>query len=256
MTSAFLVPSLTWLSCTNDYIDEIHNIFCQHWLNLDKEREIAIDSIDKWCLGWEKRIKKYANEQKVLLNNNYDRLRYVFDKKHKENVETANAYHNTQQLELFNELRHACQELEFQAVRLEYCKKEMEYPKVIDIEEREERTQLEQVDTDTLENARRRRRRCKENDKTENTSSTSVSSSPNSITSSSKQTNNQQTSDTQSKRKDDQLTDTKNTSKKQGKNDNDSNDKCPICFMIFPSNLTRSDRNRHVNEHIIDDHND
>lgn len=37
-------------------------------------------------------------------------------------------------------------------------------------------------------------------------------------------------------------------------NDYDPNIKCPICFMIFPSNMTPNDRHQHVNEHIVDDY--
>ncbi|CAF1183823.1 unnamed protein product [Rotaria sordida] len=255
MTSDFTVPSHTGLPHTNNYIVEINNIFYQHWLTLDKKRQTEIDNINQWCLKWKKYIKKHADEQKVLLNNNYDRLRHVFDRKHKENLETANAYHAAQQLELFNELRDACQVLQFQVARLEYCNEKMEYPKVIDIEEQEEIIQLEQTDTNTRENARRRRRHCKDNDKkTEHTSSASASPSCTSITSYSKQTNNRRTFETQSKREDDHLTSTKDASIKQVKNDDDSNDKCPICFMIFSSNMTRSNRHRHVNEHMIGDH--
>ncbi|CAF1040735.1 unnamed protein product [Rotaria sp. Silwood1] len=257
MTSNFSAPLHTWSSCTNKYIVEIHNIFHQHWVTLDEKRRSTIEEIDQWRLQWEKSITKYADKQKVLLNDTYDRLRRTFDKKYKENVETANAYHSAQQLELFKELRDACQVLEFQVAKLEYLKMEMKYPEVIDMEEQKERMKLEEMNTTTEENARRRRRRCKDNDKkTENNSGNSTSLSPNSIASSSKPTNNRQTLETQSKREDSQRTGTKNDSKKQDKNTDDSNDKCPICFMIFPLNLTRSDRHQHVNEHMIDDHDD
>jgi hypothetical protein len=38
------------------------------------------------------------------------------------------------------------------------------------------------------------------------------------------------------------------------RNNDDWNDKCPICFMIFPLNMIDADRHQHVNEHMVDDH--
>lgn len=36
-------------------------------------------------------------------------------------------------------------------------------------------------------------------------------------------------------------------------NNNQSDDKCPVCFMIFPLNMTHDNRGQHVNEHYTDD---
>jgi hypothetical protein len=30
-------------------------------------------------------------------------------------------------------------------------------------------------------------------------------------------------------------------------------DKCPVCFMIFPKNMGKQDREKHANEHYLDD---
>ncbi len=35
--------------------------------------------------------------------------------------------------------------------------------------------------------------------------------------------------------------------------DNDSINKCPICFMIFPLSMTQDERSQHANEHYADD---
>lgn len=35
--------------------------------------------------------------------------------------------------------------------------------------------------------------------------------------------------------------------------DNNFVEKCPTCFMIFPSTMTASDRSQHVHEHYKDD---
>jgi hypothetical protein len=44
-----------------------------------------------------------------------------------------------------------------------------------------------------------------------------------------------------------------NNSETYAANGDDSNNKCPICFMIFPLNMTYHDRQKHVGEHMIDD---
>ncbi len=52
---------------------------------------------------------------------------------------------------------------------------------------------------------------------------------------------------------DDQSTNNNNNSKACTAIGDDSNNKCPICFMIFPLTMTHVDRNKHVDEHMIDD---
>ena len=34
---------------------------------------------------------------------------------------------------------------------------------------------------------------------------------------------------------------------------NETTEKCPICFMIFPQSMNKQDRERHANEHYGDD---
>ena len=34
--------------------------------------------------------------------------------------------------------------------------------------------------------------------------------------------------------------------------DDDASNKCPACFMIFPQNMSKDERNEHVNEHFPD----
>jgi hypothetical protein len=189
MTNDFTVPPHAWFTSTNDYIDGIHNIFYQHWEVLDKERQALIEKINKWRSDQKKQITKYAEEQTARLNENYNRLRLVFDEKHKENLETANAYYDAHQLDLFNELRDVCQSLKFQVSTLEFYKYELEYPKVINLEEQVEKKNSEQINTNTRDEARRRRRLQKDiSSNTGNSSGTTTSPPPNMVTTNSKQT--------------------------------------------------------------------
>jgi hypothetical protein len=268
MSSDFTAPLRSYLSNANDYTNEIHDVFNQHWEILSKDRQECIDRIDKWRHHWREHINKYANEQKVLINDHYNRLRPIFEEKYRNNLETANAYYAAQQLDLFNDLREACRFLEFQIATLNYSKEEMKQPQVIIVEKQLKTKNLEEKD-----DARRRRRRFKENgNKMESTSGISASSSSNPVTSNSKQTecvcvlnslfiivpsilifSDRQSSEIKSERKNGQSIDNTDDSKNQVMNDDQSNNKCPICFMIFPFNMKRDNRQQHVNEHYTDD---
>jgi cellulose biosynthesis protein BcsQ len=43
-----------------------------------------------------------------------------------------------------------------------------------------------------------------------------------------------------------------NNSNRTGKDDDDLINKCPTCFMIFPSHMSLADRNQHAGEHFKD----
>jgi hypothetical protein len=44
-----------------------------------------------------------------------------------------------------------------------------------------------------------------------------------------------------------------NDSNNQSTKIDESNNKCPVCFMIFPLHMSAKDRQQHANEHYIDD---
>ncbi|CAF1934672.1 unnamed protein product [Rotaria magnacalcarata] len=256
MTTTFTTPPYSWLPNTNAYVNKIDKIFYQHWKILNNEREKSIETINQWHHDWNKRIEKHAEEQKVLIINDYERLRPVFDEKYKENVEIANTYHHAQHLELFKELCDECKSLKFQVAMLQLVQRETEYPQVVTVEEQEEMQRLKQTDLSAQNEHRRRRRRAKdETQKTENKDDSKANLSHNSTTSSSNQINNRQTFEIQDKEEDKQPTHNDITPNNKLKKDDNSNEKCPICFMLFSTNMNRHDRNQHVNEHMTDDQN-
>ncbi|CAM2697794.1 unnamed protein product [Rotaria socialis] len=256
MTSTFITPPCSWLPNANAYVNKIDKIFYQHWKILNTERQKSIDSINQWHHDWNERIEKHAEEQKVLIINEYDRLRPVFDEKYKETVEIANTYHGAQHGELFKELGDACQSLKFQVAILQFVQREVEYPQVVTIEDQEEMQRLEKMDLNARNDHRRRRRLAKnEAKKTENKDDSKASLSHNSTTSNSNQINNRHTFEMQDKEEDKQPTHSDFTSNNKLNKDDNSNEKCPICFMLFSTNMNRHDRNQHVNEHMTDDQN-
>lgn len=65
---------------------------------------------------------------------------------------------------------------------------------------------------------------------------------------------NEQNVDNLSEKKDNPLDATNNTSNDDVRNYNNENDKCPICYMIYPSYMKHCDKQLHVNEHMADEH--
>jgi hypothetical protein len=256
---------------SSDYTDEINNLFKQYWKILDQERQKTIEGINKWRHDLEEHISKYADEQRALINDHYDRQRSILDEKLIENLEIANAFHDARQIARLNELCEASRLLEFQVATLKFSNYEMKQPEIIFVEKQLETKNLEESNMNARDIARRRRRHDKKNNnKMENTTDTNTSSPPDSITSNSKQKpecvcplkslfvvvflififSDQQSSKEKSKKKMNQSTDDSET---QMMNNDESNNKCPICFMIFPLTMTRRNRQKHVNEHYTDD---
>jgi hypothetical protein len=268
MTSDFTVPLCSLLAEANDYTSQIHKVFDQHWNTLESERKAMMERIDVWRHDSKERINKYADKQKTLINDHYNRLRPTFDEKYEENLDTANECYDAKQHDLFKDLYKECQSLRFQVATLNSVKYEIEHPEVTILRE-----QIEKKTLETRDDARRRRRlNHKNNNEIENASTTNASSPSDSVASNSKQIecvyamkyffvivhllflfSDQQLPEEKPKKKSNQTRSTTNDSNNQVTNVDESNNKCPVCFMIFPLSMTSYDRQQHVNEHYIED---
>jgi hypothetical protein len=183
MASSFTISPRSSLSKTNDYTSKIHKIFTQHWNTLKSERQATIDRIDTWRDDSIERIKKYADKQKTLINDHYNRLRISFDENYEDNLDTANEYYDAKEADPFNELYKECQSLKFQIATLNFVKYEFDQPEIT--------APKEQIETKALEtrNSARRRRRChnRNNNETDNSSAASAALPSDSVASNSKQ---------------------------------------------------------------------
>jgi uncharacterized coiled-coil protein SlyX len=237
---------------------------------LDQERQKTIEGINKWRHDLEEHISKYADEQRALINDHYDRQRSILNEKRIENLEIANAFQDARQIARLNEICEACRLLEFQVATLKFSNYEMEQPEIVIVDKQLETKNLEESNVNVRKTARwRRRNNNKNGNKMENTTDTNTSSPPDSITSNSKQkpecvcplkclfvvvflififSDQQSLNETTN-----QSTVTTDDSETQMMNNDESNNKCPICFMIFPLTMTRRNRQKHVNEHYTDD---
>jgi hypothetical protein len=131
--------------------DKIREIFYQHWEKMKNQMKMIIDVINMWRSQSIEAINSYAAEQIRILQTDYSQQRGIFDQKLEENVETANAYHKTKQIDPFQELCIACRSLEFQLAQLEYVQNQNERPKVITVEELIRRKEQDKANTDVFE---------------------------------------------------------------------------------------------------------
>lgn len=165
---------------TNSYINEIHQIYCEHQTKLDAERRKAIDNIDAWHRRSQGILEKYTNEQKAIFNKEYDRLQGLLVENYEENRDIAHSYYKAKQKEPFKELRETYRSLEYQIASLKHSKLELEYSATATIQEFDDKSQLESTEKDKQKDARHRRRTKTTSKTTDNTNNNGKSSSTNS----------------------------------------------------------------------------
>ena len=168
MANDFTVAPSSSLSEANDYTNQIHTIFVEHWNTLENDRQAAIGRIDTWLRDTKERMKKYADKQKTLINDYYSRFRPIFDEQYEENLDIANECHDAKEAKLFKELHKECQALKFKVVTLNNVIYEVEQPEVTIFKEQTKTSETES------EVRRRRRRINKNNIEKESNSSASA----------------------------------------------------------------------------------
>lgn len=110
--------------------NEIREIFYQHWETMKKQMDASIEKIQEWRHQSIQEIKSYSEEQIRIVRDDYDSLRQIFDHHRDENLETAKAYHNSKEKNLFDELSIACRSLKFQVAQLDFTSDQKTRPKV------------------------------------------------------------------------------------------------------------------------------
>jgi hypothetical protein len=144
MSTSLNEPRAEQPSSSNKEI-EIRELFSRHCKTLKCQMIMTIINIETWRHEHVKAIDRYVDEQKSILQADYDRQQREFNEKYEETLDIASAYHTAQQLDLFNQLRNECRLLEFQVAQLENVQAEMKFPKVITVEEQNERKKQEKL---------------------------------------------------------------------------------------------------------------
>ncbi|UJR28507.1 hypothetical protein I4U23_009745 [Adineta vaga] len=213
-----LNPSCQPLPNNTNAENAIRGIFIHHEEKI-KEQFSATKTIED--------MHKYADELIQSIDADYNRLHHRCQKQCEEHLETTRAYCDAQNVELFNELYNACQLLEFQMVQLESATGTLNGYKLITVEEQIER---------------KRRETCMVNEREKNESQVNEAKNQDLSVKASLTDSNLNSSEVQTSIYNAQTDDT----------DNDQFVRCPICFMLYPTNITRDDRLQHVNEHYTD----
>jgi hypothetical protein len=147
-----LNPPIRWLPDSTNAENEIREIFFQHWDKMKDHLIAMVNEINAWRHKVIEDTNKYADDQIRIVTADYERLRLNLNERCEENLDTTRAYVVAQNIELFNELRSACQSLEFQMAHLESISGTMNGLKVITVEEQVERKKKEKSDIPKSEN--------------------------------------------------------------------------------------------------------
>jgi hypothetical protein len=114
----------------------LREIFYQHWEKMKNQMGRTTEEINQWRQRSIEDINKYADQEIQILHDFYKHQRDVFDEHRRANLETAASYvhHGVKESEMFDQLRQACSTLEFQMAKLETIRGDMDYIKVITVD--------------------------------------------------------------------------------------------------------------------------
>jgi hypothetical protein len=120
---------------SNQKVNDVCEIFYEHWQRMDNERRAAMNDIEKWRHEWTDTINKHAYAQISLLKDDYNLQRLAFDAKRNDTIDTIIACSNPPQYELISQLLNECRTLQFQVAKLQFKKRDVEFPTVFTVEE-------------------------------------------------------------------------------------------------------------------------
>ncbi|UJR21010.1 hypothetical protein I4U23_024110 [Adineta vaga] len=210
--------------------DQIYSIFTQHGYELSNIRRRIEQEIDDWRIDFIQRIDNHVTAQKQLVHKAYEN-QWKSLCNMREHFVASCIYEVKDDITETRRLLDKCRNLSLNLANLEYPSRENLYIDVIPIEPKEE-IYHEQVDVN----------RNKSNELGSKTMPMDVTSEL--LTPYSKESNlssNAQATTTFNRTYDASTGGTKLYS---------AEDKCPLCFMIFPPYMSDSERQLHAQEHV------
>ncbi|CAF0995639.1 unnamed protein product [Adineta ricciae] len=221
----------------------IREIFFRHWEKMKDEFLAAGNQINIWRQTMINDTNKYADELLHALANDFNRFKSSCQQQCDENLAKAYAYHEIQNVELYNELCESCRSLKFQLARLESATGELHSYRIVTIEE--------QIEKERIANSCVNESQTKS--ETKHISNSEIHQYIDHDSSLSTLSSNSNRPETESILME---------SSKQcvsidiaSNNESNSNDdeKCPTCYMIFTKDMTIDKRSEHVQEHYFND---
>ncbi|CAF1144391.1 unnamed protein product [Rotaria magnacalcarata] len=220
----------------------IYDIFRSHWSSLYKQREKAEQEIDEWKIALINEINDYARRQKDLVQKTYYDQQKYFDTQREEFVETFLIYERKRDTEEMNRLVEKCKNMAGELVKLSFQSKDTQFIVVTLLEPsgsmyNEDRNQSE-IANDNKQNLSIQTTEVgplSTRDSTYNSESDSTLAASNRINQTTTHTNDS------------------NRLHVSDVSDDNLNDQCPVCFMIFPPYISSINRSIHVEKHYEND---
>ncbi|CAF1349606.1 unnamed protein product [Adineta ricciae] len=238
-----LIPPCQFLPNSTVAENTIREIFFRHWEKMKDELLVAGDQINTWRQTMINDINKYADELLHALANDFNRFKISCQQQCDEHLEMTYAYHEVQNVELFNEICENCRSLKFQLARLESVTNQVHCYRIVTIEEQIEKERI----VNSCVNEFQTKSETKHISNSETHEYIDHDSSVGILPSNSSKSETESILMQSSKQSVPIDTASNNES-----NSNDD-EKCPTCYMIFAKDMTIEKRSEHVQEHYLND---
>ncbi|CAF2410395.1 unnamed protein product [Rotaria sp. Silwood2] len=214
----------------------------------DQERK-AHQAIEEWSTSLMVQIRDYTSQQRRLLQHAYESHRKYLEDMRGQFVETSSIYEQNKDTEEINRLIERCKTLEVELVKLNYPSKDTPFIEVIPVEPPEQmdhkksnqgKTGNESIEKSLIEKS--------ETESLPDGGDSDINSYSKSTYATFNRTKQTLTNASELSTSDNDY----NRPETSGIGDDSSNNKCPVCYMIFPSNMSTTLRSIHVGKHYED----
>jgi hypothetical protein len=114
--------------------DDVREIFYKHWEKMKKKRTNTINDIQEWRDSIIEQIKRHAEEQIRILDDDYNRQRVRFDEERKKKISERCDPAASKQSDHCERFLETCRLLKFKVAKLELIKCEVDYATVITVD--------------------------------------------------------------------------------------------------------------------------
>ncbi|CAF3773402.1 unnamed protein product [Rotaria sordida] len=225
---------------------EIRNLFERHMKVLYDQKQKMINEIAEWENNLIRQIQENVANQKTLLEQECKYQLNYLQAKCQEFLDTALIYEENKNREEVRQLIEQCHAVKFEIGVFEYPERLIPF---IKMQKEQQRVELKQ----DVFNTHQLNSKSTNNDnfRIDNNKNLYASTSSMSTFASSNQINQQLLTTLSSVDNNHLITDNNNRNSNMI-NHHDILNKCPVCFIIFPSTIGTSERSKHVNQHFGD----
>ncbi|UJR21011.1 hypothetical protein I4U23_024111 [Adineta vaga] len=224
-------------------IDEIKKICKSRVDELSNEKKQKLKTIEIWGRDLKDKIHRHMDEEAKRLEQEFTSQKTSLETVGTEFIQRIKNVEEKQPREHFDGLIAEYKKIQFKLNDLDIIKRKIDSITVI-------LTNKQRMEEDPNVNKSPRNTSAKNEQRTAIIDNNHVNG--NSVSTIDKPSG-RRSSTTQTSPESDRSTRIDNNTKSNSNYDNDMLDRCPICYMIFPTNMNRNDRDQHANEHYADD---